>query len=69
MRSRQTKQVTQLQGEFARKFCISPSGKWIVYERAKTTDEDEDVDLWLIRTDGGQERLLVKNGIRPAWSK
>jgi hypothetical protein len=69
IRSKQTKQLTQLQGEFARKFCISPSGKWIVYERAKTNDEDKDVDLWMMEIDGTGGRLLVKNGLCPSWSK
>jgi len=69
IRTKQTKQLTQLQGKFARKFCISPSGKWIVYERAKTNDEDKDVDLWMMKIDGTGERLLVKNGLCPSWSK
>jgi len=69
MKSKQTKQITQLKGEFARKFCISPDGSWIVYERAKTADEDENVDLWLVRTNGNEQRLLVKNGLCPTWSK
>lgn len=69
MRTKQTKQITQLQGAFARRFCISPSGKWIVYERAKTNDEDKDVDLWIMKTDGTGQKLLVKNGLCPSWSK
>ena len=69
MKSKQTKQITQLKGEFARRFCVSPSGKWIVYERAKTNDEDKDVDLWIMRMDGKGEKLLVKNGLCPSWGK
>ena len=68
MKTKQTKQVTKLQGEFARKFCISPNGGSIVYERAKTADDDKNVDLWMVRYDGTGERLLVKNGLCPAWS-
>jgi len=69
LKTRQTKQLTQLQGEFARKFCISPSGKWIVYERGKTNDEDKNVDLWIMRFDGTGGKLLVKNGLCPSWSQ
>jgi TolB protein len=69
IRTKQTRQLTQLQGVFARKFCISPSGNWIVYERAKTNDEDKDVDLWIMKIDGTGEKLLVKNGLCPSWSK
>jgi hypothetical protein len=69
IRTKQTKQLTQLQGEFARRFCISPGGKWVVYERAKTNDEDKDVDLWIMKIDGTGGKLLVKNGLCPSWSK
>jgi hypothetical protein len=69
IKTKQTKQITQLKGEYARRFCVSPSGKWIVYERAKTNDEYKDVDLWIMRTDGTGERLLVKNGLCPSWSR
>ncbi|MGZ8524754.1 MAG: hypothetical protein ACXWV1_10015 [Chitinophagaceae bacterium] len=68
-KAKQTKKVTQLQGEFARKFCISPDGKSVVYERGKTVDDDKEVDLWIVRTNGTGERLLVKNGLCPSWSK
>jgi Tol biopolymer transport system component len=69
LRSKQTKQITQLQGSFARRFCVSPSGQWIVYERAKTIEDYEAVDLWMIKTNGTGEKLLVKNGLCPTWSK
>ena len=69
LRTKQTKQITQLKGEFARRFCVSPSGKWIVYERAKTNDEYKDVDLWIMHSDGTGEKPLVKNGLCPSWSK
>ena len=69
IKSKQTKQLTQLKGEFARRFCVSPSGNWIVYEKGKTNDEYKDVDLWIIRTDGTADKLLVKNGLCPSWSK
>jgi len=69
LRTRQTTQLTKLKGEFARKFCISPSGKWVVYERAKTNDEDKDIDLWIMKIDGTVEKLLAKNGSSPSWSR
>lgn len=69
MRTGQKKQITHLQGAFARRFCVSPSGQWIVYERAKTLEDYESVDLWMIRADGSGDRLLVKNGLCPTWSK
>jgi Tol biopolymer transport system component len=69
MRMKQSRQVTQLQGAFARRFSISPSGKWIVYERTKTKDTYENVDLWIVGIDGSAERLLVKNGLGPSWGR
>jgi WD40 repeat protein len=68
-RTEKTRQITQLNGAFARKFTISPSGKWIVYERSDNNDEDKNVDLWMIGIDGKGDRLFVKNGFSPAWSK
>lgn len=69
LRTRQATPVTQLEGAFARRFCVSPSGQWIVYERARTPDDYEAVDLWMIRTDGTGEKLLVRNGLCPTWSR
>jgi WD40 repeat protein len=69
MKTKQTRQLTQIKSAFARKLCISPSGRWIVYERGKTADDDADVDLWIIGTDGRGDHLLVKNGLSPSWSK
>ena len=68
-KSKKTRQLTQLKKEFAKKFTISPSGKWVVYEKAKAHLDDKEVDLWIIRIDGTGDRLLVKNGLNPSWSK
>jgi hypothetical protein len=68
-KTKQKKQLTNLQGAFARRFCISPSGKWVVYERSKTVDDYKTVELWMISFDGRKEKLLVKNGLCPSWSK
>ncbi|MGZ5220856.1 MAG: hypothetical protein ACXWC7_12285 [Chitinophagaceae bacterium] len=69
IRTKQTTQLTQLQGAYARRFCVSPSGRWVVYERAKTVEDYEAVELWMISTDGKEEKLLVKNGWCPTWSR
>jgi hypothetical protein len=67
--SKRTTQVTKLDKEFVRQFSISPDGQWIVFERGKSLDEDDPADLWITRIDGSQPRLLVKNALRPAWSR
>lgn len=69
MKTKKTKQITQLKNEFAKKFSISPSGKWIVYEKAKAHDNDKVVDLWIIKMDGSNDHLLVKQGWSPSWSR
>ena len=67
--TRRTTQVTRLENEFARTFSVSPDGKWIVFERAKTADKDQEADLWIVGTDGKEPRLLVRNGFEPAWGR
>lgn len=69
IQSKQTTQITQLKNEFARRFSIAPDGKRLVYERAKTNDDYKDVDLWVISSNGSDDRLLMKNGLGPAWSR
>ena len=68
-RSKQTTQITKLEGSFARKFSISPDGSWIIYERAPTKDEDKDVDLWIQKVDGSSAKLLMKDASCPAWGR
>ena len=65
--SRRATQVTRLEGEFARRFDLSPDGGWVVFERSKAADDYRDVDLWLARADGTGARLLVRGGLAPAW--
>jgi hypothetical protein len=68
-------QVTDLQDGYARQFCVSPSGKWIVYEKCGIDEEKAETldfktsDLWIMSLDGKQDRLLVKNGMGPTWSR
>ena len=67
--------VTNLEDGYAREFSISPSGKWVVYEKCQIDqDRPDDLDfissdLWIISTDGTGDRLLVKNGMSPSWSR
>ena len=60
-------QLTKFEGEYARAFDVSPDGAWVVFERARKMDDDQDVDLWLMRTDGTGARLLVRGGLAPSW--
>lgn len=45
---------------------ISPDGQSIVFERAATRDDP--ADLWVMRRDGSDMRLLARNAANPAWS-
>jgi TolB protein len=67
--TKQSTQVTKLSKEFARAFSISPDGQTIVFERCPTADEDKGCDLWMISTNGSGQKLLVRNGLRPAWGR
>jgi hypothetical protein len=79
IRTKQKKQLTNLKDSYARKLCISPSGQWIVYERCRKDPKAEtysiniqnltDVDLWIMKIDGSGDKLLVKNGLCPSWSR
>lgn len=65
--TRRVTQITHLQNEFTGGFSISPDGEWIVFERSKSLDEDRNIDVWIARTNGGNARLLVRNGFSPSW--
>ena len=69
LKTKQTREVTKLENEFARTFSISSDGTWIVYERAKELDSNKPSDLWIQRINGTDGKLLVKNGRNPSWSK
>ncbi|HZT58602.1 MAG TPA: hypothetical protein VFA21_08260 [Pyrinomonadaceae bacterium] len=45
-----------------------PDGQSVVFERARQFD-DRHPDLWVMRLDGGDARLLVKDGSSPSWSR
>lgn len=66
----ETKRATQLtdfKDVYARAFDVSPDGNWIVFERARKYNEDKEVDLWIMRTDGSGARMLVRGGLSPSW--
>ena len=68
--TKQVTQVTNLKDEFARAFSISPDGGSVVFERCVSADEHRGCDLWISGTrDGTTPRLLVKNGLAPAWGR
>jgi Tol biopolymer transport system component len=54
LKTKQTRQLTKFENEFAKKFNVSPDGNWIVYERTKEYDENSPADLW-IQTINGSE--------------
>ena len=62
-------QVTRLANEFARAFSVSPDGRSIVFERARSLEEGKDSDLWIVGVDGGEPRMLVRNGQSPSWGQ
>ena len=65
-----TKRVTQLtdfKDTYARAFDVSTDGGWIVFERARKWNDDNEVDLWIMRVDGSNPRLLVRGGLAPSW--
>jgi len=68
-KTKQTKQLTRFENDFAKKFSVSPDGKWIVYERTKEYDENSPADLWIQAMDGSESRLLTKNAHSPSWSR
>jgi predicted acetyltransferase len=60
-------QLTDFKDTYARAFDVSPDGGWIVFERAKKWNEDKEVDLWIMRIDGSNARLLGRGGLSPSW--
>ncbi|HEV3470019.1 MAG TPA: hypothetical protein VG148_11905 [Pyrinomonadaceae bacterium] len=65
--TRRVTPVTILEGEFARRFDLSPDGGFLVFERSKKLDDYREVDLWVVRSDGAGARLLVRGGLGPSW--
>lgn len=65
--SRKTTQITNLQNEFTGNFSISPDGRWIVFERSKSLEENREVDLWIMQINSGKARVLVRDAFSPSW--
>lgn len=55
--------------DFASRF--SPAGDWIVFARSQrrwvSFRDTDSWDLYLVRADGSDERLLVRGGYHPTW--
>jgi hypothetical protein len=68
-KTKQTRQLTNFENAFAKKFSVSPDGAWIVYERSKEYDDNAPADLWIQRMNGSEAKLLVKNGHSPSWGR
>lgn len=66
--TKEATQLTRFDGEFIRSFSIAPDGQSVVFERAGQF-RGGDADLWVMRTDGSDMRLLVKNGSSPSWGQ
>jgi WD40-like Beta Propeller Repeat len=64
--TKQLRQITSFDAELAGAFSISPDGQWIAFERAPNLEAF--ADLWLVRRDGSDMRLLATKAARPAWS-
>lgn len=64
-----SRRIAELDSGFARGLSISPDGKWVVFERAGGYDDYDNVELWIVGTDGIGMRLLVKDGQNPAWGR
>jgi hypothetical protein len=61
-------QITRFENEFLRSFSISPDGQSVVFDRAKEF-RDQRPDLWVMRIDGKDMRLLVRNASSPSWGR
>ena len=66
--TKQSTQLTHFDGEFVRSFSMAPDGQSIVFERAAQF-RGGNSNLWVMRADGRDQRLLVKNGSGPSWGK
>jgi hypothetical protein len=65
--TKQTRQITDFDDEFAYNFSISPDGQQIVFERTPT--QEGQTDLWMMQRDGSDLRLLATRAARPSWSR
>lgn len=67
--TKRTTQVTRLEKAFAREFSVSPDSRSVVFQQCPDREAEAGCELWTIGIDGGGARLLVKDGLRPAWGR
>lgn len=66
-----TKQVTQLthfSNEFVGALTLSPDGQYIAFERGSKLGYKTPWDVWVMRRNGTDLRLLAQNAMVPSWS-
>lgn len=61
------RQITAFADELTGNLSVSPDAQWLVFERAASLEDY--TDLWLVRRDGSDMRLLARKASRPAWSQ
>jgi len=64
--SRMTRLTNFADDEYVGNISIAPDGQHVVFERA--VEWGAPTDLWIMRVDGSNQRLLVRNAAHPAWS-
>ena len=47
--------------------AVSPDGKWIAFARSAVLERNAPSDIWMVRVDGSEPRLLVKDGAYPSF--
>ena len=67
--TKRTTQITKMDKEFATVFSISPDGRSLVFERCPDKKAETGCEIWITGINGSGARLLVKDGLRPAWGK
>ena len=65
--SRASVKVTNFVGDVALTASVSPDGEQIAFGRADTYGSE--ADLWVVRRDGRDMRLIARNAHSPAWSQ
>lgn len=55
-----------VEDEGVRSFSVSPDGQFVVFEY-REVQNDRSPDLWIMRRDGSEMRLLASDGKSPSW--
>lgn len=64
--------LTNFTGSFTRLVSVSPDGQRAIFERqvgGDWTDEDPDIDLWMMNIDGSGVQLFLEDARSPAWGR